>query len=208
MNSIEPLPIRLACLQLVKRRLRPRSLLKSSVRECPRENASRGSWVVIPDLQCRMPCLGVSGTRYKTVLGFGGPLRLSPPNHTQKCYCPPHSLRSPSRSPKCPRTAASPHTTSTARPTKGVSRFSSLTDRCEVADGCGGRFSPYNPPAGQSSIQREWDSYNPITNPTDASIACNINGASLGSGQLSATVPGAYDEFSLVRKRFMIMRSR
>ncbi|EIW62723.1 glycoside hydrolase family 61 protein [Trametes versicolor FP-101664 SS1] len=50
-------------------------------------------------------------------------------------------------------------------------------------------FVPYNTPAGQTSIQREWDSYNPITTPTDASLACNTNGASLGSAQQSATVP-------------------
>ncbi|KAI0633594.1 glycoside hydrolase family 61 protein [Trametes polyzona] len=50
-------------------------------------------------------------------------------------------------------------------------------------------FKPYNTPVGQTSIQREWDTYNPITDPTDAFLACNNNGASLGSGQQSATVP-------------------
>nr|AFO72233.1 glycoside hydrolase family 61 protein B [Heterobasidion parviporum] len=49
-------------------------------------------------------------------------------------------------------------------------------------------FVPYNTPTGQSTIQREWDTYNPITDPTDASISCNTNGASLGSAQKSATV--------------------
>ncbi|EGN99889.1 glycoside hydrolase family 61 protein [Serpula lacrymans var. lacrymans S7.3] len=49
-------------------------------------------------------------------------------------------------------------------------------------------FVPYNTPVGQSTIQREWDSYNPITDPTDAQLSCNIDGANLGSGQLSATV--------------------
>ncbi|KAH7927139.1 glycoside hydrolase family 61 protein [Leucogyrophana mollusca] len=49
-------------------------------------------------------------------------------------------------------------------------------------------FVPYNTPTGQSTIQREWDSYNPITDPTDAQLSCNIDGANLGSGQLSATV--------------------
>ncbi|EEB90089.1 hypothetical protein MPER_11753 [Moniliophthora perniciosa FA553] len=48
-------------------------------------------------------------------------------------------------------------------------------------------YSPYLSSSGQSSIQREWDSYNPITNPTHAQLACNINGAPLGQ-QLSATV--------------------
>lgn len=37
-------------------------------------------------------------------------------------------------------------------------------------------------------LQREWDSYDPIIDPTDGSLACNKNGATLGSGQLSATV--------------------
>ncbi|KAI0267150.1 glycoside hydrolase [Gloeopeniophorella convolvens] len=50
-------------------------------------------------------------------------------------------------------------------------------------------FVPYNTPTGQSSIQREWDTYNPITDPTDSLLSCNTNGASLGSGQKSATVP-------------------
>ncbi|KAJ3775066.1 glycoside hydrolase family 61 protein [Lentinula raphanica] len=48
-------------------------------------------------------------------------------------------------------------------------------------------FVPYNTPVGQTSIQREWDTYNPITDPTDASLSCNINGATLAE-QLSATV--------------------
>jgi cellulase len=38
-------------------------------------------------------------------------------------------------------------------------------------------FSPYNSPSGQSTIQREWDSYNPIQDPTIAGMACNLNGA-------------------------------
>ncbi|KAI1795484.1 cellulose-growth-specific protein [Ganoderma leucocontextum] len=50
-------------------------------------------------------------------------------------------------------------------------------------------FQAYNTPTGQSSIQREWDTYNPLTDPTDSFLSCNNNGASLGSGQLSATVP-------------------
>ncbi|KAL4268940.1 Lytic polysaccharide monooxygenase AA9 [Pleurotus pulmonarius] len=49
-------------------------------------------------------------------------------------------------------------------------------------------FLAYNPPTGQKSIQREWDTYNPITDPVDPNIACNVDGSSLGSGQLSATV--------------------
>ncbi|PFH51520.1 lytic polysaccharide monooxygenase [Amanita thiersii Skay4041] len=49
-------------------------------------------------------------------------------------------------------------------------------------------FRAYNTPVGQSSIQREWDTYDPIINPTASTMACNANGASLGSGQLSATV--------------------
>ncbi|KAH9929537.1 cellulose-growth-specific protein [Epithele typhae] len=54
-------------------------------------------------------------------------------------------------------------------------------------------FLAYNTPTGQTSIQREWDTYNPITDPTDSSLACNANGANLGSGQQSATVPAGSD---------------
>ena len=50
------------------------------------------------------------------------------------------------------------------------------------------RFVPYNTPDGQVSIQREWDTYNPITDPTDSLLSCNTNGAGLGSNQQSATV--------------------
>ncbi|KAI0372803.1 glycoside hydrolase [Pilatotrama ljubarskyi] len=50
-------------------------------------------------------------------------------------------------------------------------------------------FQAYLKPAGQVSIQREWDTYNPITDPSDSFLACNSNSASLGSGQQSATVP-------------------
>lgn len=39
--------------------------------------------------------------------------------------------------------------------------------------------------------QREWDTYNPLTVPTDPSLACNTNGAVLAK-QLSATVSGMY----------------
>ncbi|KAK7692771.1 hypothetical protein QCA50_004404 [Cerrena zonata] len=49
-------------------------------------------------------------------------------------------------------------------------------------------FRSYNTPVGQSSIQREWDSYDPIIDPMHPQISCNLNGANLGSGQLSATV--------------------
>ncbi|KAF9465058.1 glycoside hydrolase family 61 protein [Collybia nuda] len=49
-------------------------------------------------------------------------------------------------------------------------------------------FTPYNTPVGQISIQREWDTYDPITNPTSGTIPCNTNGANLGANQLSATV--------------------
>ena len=50
-------------------------------------------------------------------------------------------------------------------------------------------WSPYNTPVGQSSIQREWDTYNPIMDPTLAIMACNDNGSSLGAGQMKASVP-------------------
>ncbi|KAI9685896.1 MAG: hypothetical protein M1822_004174 [Bathelium mastoideum] len=38
-------------------------------------------------------------------------------------------------------------------------------------------FVPYNSPTGQNTIQREWDSYNPIQDPTSSSMTCNANGA-------------------------------
>ena len=50
------------------------------------------------------------------------------------------------------------------------------------------RFKPYNTPVGQSTIQREWDVYDPITDPTSEYMSCNTNGASLGANQLYATV--------------------
>ncbi|KAL9617551.1 MAG: hypothetical protein Q9160_007668 [Pyrenula sp. 1 TL-2023] len=47
-------------------------------------------------------------------------------------------------------------------------------------------FVPYNNPASEApSIQREWDTYDPIQNPTVSTLACNANGA---LGKLSATV--------------------
>ncbi|KAJ3483445.1 hypothetical protein NLI96_g6306 [Meripilus lineatus] len=48
-------------------------------------------------------------------------------------------------------------------------------------------WRPYDSPTGQTSIQRPWSSYNPITVATDPTIACNDNGAS-GALQLTATV--------------------
>ncbi|KAF2231410.1 lytic polysaccharide monooxygenase [Viridothelium virens] len=38
-------------------------------------------------------------------------------------------------------------------------------------------FVPYNTPTGQNTIQREWDSYNPIQDPTSSGMTCNLNGA-------------------------------
>ncbi|EIW81877.1 glycoside hydrolase family 61 protein [Coniophora puteana RWD-64-598 SS2] len=49
-------------------------------------------------------------------------------------------------------------------------------------------FVAYNTATGQSSIQREWDTYNPIQDPTSSYMSCNTNGANLGSGQEYATV--------------------
>ncbi|KAI9698280.1 MAG: hypothetical protein M1820_007550 [Bogoriella megaspora] len=46
-------------------------------------------------------------------------------------------------------------------------------------------FTPYVTPVGQSSIQREWDTYNPIQDPTSSGITCNVNGA---VAQQTATV--------------------
>ncbi|RPD67453.1 hypothetical protein L226DRAFT_519295 [Lentinus tigrinus ALCF2SS1-7] len=47
-------------------------------------------------------------------------------------------------------------------------------------------WAPYNSPTGQTTIQRPWSSYNPITNPTDPTLACNDDGTS-GALQLSTT---------------------
>jgi len=46
-------------------------------------------------------------------------------------------------------------------------------------------FAPYTPAAGQSTIQREWDSFSPITDPTLSTMQCNDNGS---PGALVATV--------------------
>ncbi|KAJ7579091.1 glycoside hydrolase family 61 protein [Mycena floridula] len=48
-------------------------------------------------------------------------------------------------------------------------------------------FQAYETPVGQSSIQREWDVYDPITFSDDPNLSCNTNGAALAK-QLSATV--------------------
>ncbi|KAI0355467.1 cellulose-growth-specific protein [Trametes cingulata] len=48
-------------------------------------------------------------------------------------------------------------------------------------------WAPYNSPVGQTTIQRPWSTYNPITDATDAQIACNDDGSS-GALQLTATV--------------------
>jgi len=49
-------------------------------------------------------------------------------------------------------------------------------------------FKAYNTATGQVTIQREWDTYNPITSTTDGTLSCNDGGSSLASGQLSATI--------------------
>jgi len=48
-------------------------------------------------------------------------------------------------------------------------------------------FLAYNTPTGQTSIQRQWATYNPITTVTDAGLACNDPGT-VTDPQLSATV--------------------
>ncbi|KAI0088953.1 cellulose-growth-specific protein [Irpex rosettiformis] len=48
-------------------------------------------------------------------------------------------------------------------------------------------WAPYNSPTGQTTIQRPWSTYNPITDATDSQIACNDDGTS-GALQLTATV--------------------
>lgn len=46
-------------------------------------------------------------------------------------------------------------------------------------------WAPYNSPTGQTTIQRPWSTYNPITDATDPTIACNDDGSS-GALQLTA----------------------
>ncbi|KAF7981369.1 hypothetical protein HWV62_33841 [Athelia sp. TMB] len=48
-------------------------------------------------------------------------------------------------------------------------------------------WQPYNSPTGQTTIQRPWSSYNPITDATDPQLACNDDGTA-GALQLTATV--------------------
>ncbi|KIJ60509.1 carbohydrate-binding module family 1 protein [Hydnomerulius pinastri MD-312] len=48
-------------------------------------------------------------------------------------------------------------------------------------------WAPYNSPTGQTSIQRPWSSYNPITTVSDSTLACNDDGTA-GALQLTATV--------------------
>ncbi|KIJ50872.1 carbohydrate-binding module family 1 protein [Sphaerobolus stellatus SS14] len=48
-------------------------------------------------------------------------------------------------------------------------------------------WSPYNTPTGQTTIQRPWSSYNPITTATDPTLSCNDDGTS-GALQLTANV--------------------
>ncbi|EIW61516.1 cellulose-growth-specific protein [Trametes versicolor FP-101664 SS1] len=48
-------------------------------------------------------------------------------------------------------------------------------------------WAPYDTPVGQTTIQRPWSSYNPITDATDAQLACNDDGTP-GALQLTANV--------------------
>ncbi|THH01545.1 hypothetical protein EW145_g6894 [Phellinidium pouzarii] len=49
-------------------------------------------------------------------------------------------------------------------------------------------FSAYNTPTGQSTIQRQWATYNPIMDATDPDIGCNNPGTTTDP-QLTAAVP-------------------
>ncbi|KAG8990847.1 hypothetical protein FRB90_001597 [Tulasnella sp. 427] len=50
-------------------------------------------------------------------------------------------------------------------------------------------FKPYNTATSQTTIQREWDKYDPIQDVTSSYIACNSVGTALASGyQLTASV--------------------
>jgi len=48
-------------------------------------------------------------------------------------------------------------------------------------------WMPYNTPVGQTGIERPWSTYNPITDATDPTLACNDDGTS-GALQLTANV--------------------
>ncbi|TFY61342.1 hypothetical protein EVG20_g7099 [Dentipellis fragilis] len=48
-------------------------------------------------------------------------------------------------------------------------------------------WAPYNSPTGQTTIQRPWSTYNPITSVSDPQLACNDDGTS-GALQLTGTV--------------------
>ncbi|KAF8576370.1 carbohydrate-binding module family 1 protein [Ramaria rubella] len=48
-------------------------------------------------------------------------------------------------------------------------------------------WAPYDTPVGQTSIERPWSTYNPITDATDPQLSCNDDGSS-GALQLTATV--------------------
>ncbi|PPQ76483.1 hypothetical protein CVT26_012515 [Gymnopilus dilepis] len=48
-------------------------------------------------------------------------------------------------------------------------------------------WQPYNSPTGQTSIQRPWSTYNPITDATNSQLACNDDGTA-GALQLTGTV--------------------
>ncbi|KAI5120273.1 hypothetical protein M0805_005330 [Coniferiporia weirii] len=48
-------------------------------------------------------------------------------------------------------------------------------------------WQPYDTPTGQTTIQRPWSSYNPITDATVSTLACNDDGTS-GALQLTGTV--------------------
>ncbi|KAB5589490.1 Glycoside hydrolase [Ceratobasidium theobromae] len=50
-------------------------------------------------------------------------------------------------------------------------------------------FKAYNTPTGQTTIQREWDSYDPITDVTNSKLSCNAAGSIMpNGGQLTATI--------------------
>lgn len=51
-------------------------------------------------------------------------------------------------------------------------------------------FNPYNSPEGQSTIQREWDTYNPILDPSLQIMQCNDPGA---AAQEIATIASGDD---------------
>ncbi|KAL0577320.1 hypothetical protein V5O48_004676 [Marasmius crinis-equi] len=51
-------------------------------------------------------------------------------------------------------------------------------------------FVPYTSAVGQSSIQREWDQYDPIEDTEHPNLSCNFNGAALNNQETATVAAG------------------